>query len=62
MVCVALQSGSQEFADVFEPKTRLFDMKYDSSAMNPKASVTSADIHWKRKQAVMSARARYLTR
>jgi hypothetical protein len=57
---IALRKGSQLLADVFDPKTILVARKYKPSAINPKAPVTSAWILGKRKQAVISASARYI--
>jgi hypothetical protein len=57
---MALRSSSQELADVFDPNTWLVDIQYNSSAKKPKAPVTSADSREKQKQAVTSARARYI--
>jgi hypothetical protein len=58
---IALRKGSQLLADyVFDPKTILVARKYRSSAIKPKAPFTSAWILGKRKQAVISASARYI--
>jgi hypothetical protein len=57
---IALRNGSQLLAEVFEPKTMLVARKYRFSAMKPNAPVTSGCILGKRKQAVISARARYI--
>ena len=57
---IARRKGSQLLAEAVEPKTMLVAKKYIFSAMNPKAPVRSAWTLGKRKQAAMSARARYL--
>ena len=54
---IACWSGSQELAEVFEPKTWLVDMKYQSCAIKPKVPVISQHNRGKRKHAVMSASA-----
>jgi hypothetical protein len=54
---IALQNGSQQLAEVLEPKTILVARKYIFSTIKPKARVTSACICEKQKHAVMSARA-----
>jgi hypothetical protein len=57
---IARQNGSQLLAEAVDPKTMLVAKKYIFSAINPKAPVRSARTLGKWKQAVMSARARYI--
>jgi hypothetical protein len=57
---IALRKGSQLLAEVFEQKTMLDARKYRFLAMKPKAPVTSGCILGKWKQAMISARARYI--
>ena len=61
MLLTARRRGSHELADVFDPNTWLVDIKYKTSAKNPKAPVTSADSCGNRKPDVMSASARSIT-